>query len=63
MDTAGPIATDIDQISMPESSIKAARHAPRNATVKISYTFLTLLFASETYSPVLKMNDAICLIA
>jgi hypothetical protein len=46
---------------MHESIIKAAGRASRNSAVKMSYTFLAMLVASETRSPDVDMADAICL--
>ena len=48
-------------IAMHASIIKATRHAYGNSIVKMSYTFLTMLIASETRSPDVDMNDVICL--
>ena len=55
------LAREYNRIAMRESIIKAAKRASRNSAVKMSYTFLAMLLASETRSPDVDMNDVICL--
>jgi hypothetical protein len=55
------LTREYERIAMHESIIKAAGRASRNSAVKMSYTFLAMLVASETRSPDVDMADAICL--